>query len=334
MSIALGRPQGPDRDIHHLIIFVVLSVILHLGIVFGLFSYGPYAERLMNLISPKKNEPVTVDVVELPPLPPGAHPKTDFKRPPTHLAERAQSVDKETYPEAPKEGPLHPASGGGASQLRVPRVAIPSLPPAPAAPSVKGFSPKAISGAENPAGGIPASKAGDLPLRGATSGQLNSVNTQTRAEGKSAIKTGQNTPPNLFLSNDQIADLERKYEAEAPKGEKGKTLQLNTSELKYQRYLMAMKDAIERRWEYPPIAAASGWQGTLRINFTINKDGTVSNIKVLKSSNYPVLDDAAVTALKLAAPFPPFPDNFTIEEINIKGTFEYDILPNQMRGRD
>jgi TonB family protein len=332
MSIALNRPEGPDRDIHHLIIFVVLSVILHLGIALGLFSYGPYAERLMKLISPKKNEPVMVDVVELPALPPGVKPKTDFRRPPAHFAERAQSVDKETYPEAPKVGQLHPASRGGASQPRVPGLAPPA-PPGTPSPSEKGVAPKAISGGENSAGGIPASEAGDLPLKGAASGQSNSVNATTKAEGKTATKTGQNKP-NLFLSNDQIADLEKKYEAEAPKGEKGKTLQLNTSELKYQRYLLAMKDAIERKWEYPAIAAASGWQGVLRINFTINKDGTVSNIQVLKSSNYPVLDDAAVTALKLAAPFPPFPDNFTIEEINIKGTFEYDIVPNQIRGRD
>ncbi len=330
MSIALGRPQGPDREIHHLIIFVVLSVIIHLGVVFGLFSYGPYAERLMKLISPQKNEPVIVDVVELPPLPPGVQPRTDSRRPPAHFAERSQSVDKETYPEAPKVGPLRPASRGG--QHRVPGIA-PPLPPSPATPAESGVATKATPGGENPASGIPASKAGDLPLKGATSGRSNSVNAETKAEGESAIKTGQNKP-NLFLSNDQIADLERKYEAEAPRGEKGKTLMLNTSELKYQRYLLAMKDAIERKWEYPAIAAASGWQGVLRINFTINKDGTVSDIKVLKSSNYPVLDDAAVTALKLAAPFPPFPDNFSIEEINIKGTFEYDIVPNQIRGRN
>lgn len=329
MSIALGRPEGPDREIHHLIIFVVLSVIIHLGVVFGLFSYAPYAERLMRLVSPKRNEPVVVDVVELPPLPPGVHPKTDSTKPPAHFADRAQSVDKETYPEAPKVGPLHPAARGGFVPPRV------SSGAPPAAPAEKGGTSKESPGAENNAGGIPgASKAGDLPVKGVIdSGQSNSVNTQTKAEGKDAAKAGQNKP-NLFLSDEQIADLERKYEAEAPKGEKGKTLQLNTSELKYQRYLIAMKDAIERKWEYPAIAAASGWQGILRINFTINKDGTVRDIKVLKSSNYPVLDDAAVTALKLAAPFPPFPENFSIEEINIKGTFEYDIVPTQMRGRD
>ena len=326
MSIAFGRPEGPDTELRHIIIFVVLSIIIHLGVIFGLFSYGSYAQRLLNLFPAKENKPpVMVDVLTLPPE--GAQPKTDFKRPPTHFADRARSAEKETYPEAPKVGPYHPAGGG----FTMPRVSGGSVAKAvrPAAPAEKGGSTKQSPAATKNGGGIAgASKAGDLPVKGfSESGQSNTANAMTRAGGKAHGASKNN--PNLFLSNDQIADLERRYEAESPKGEKGKTLQLNTSELKYQRYLLAMKEAIERKWEYPSAAAANGWQGALRINFTINRDGTVRDIRILKSSDYPVLDDAAVTALKLAAPFPPFPSDFTINEINIKGTFEYNIMPNQ-----
>ncbi len=331
MSTALGRPRRPDTDIHHLIIFIVLSVIIHLGVVMGLFSYAPYAERLMKIVSPRKDQPVEVDVVDLPPLPPGVRAKTNFKRPPTHFANRTQSVEKETYPAAPKVGPYHPASPG---------ISIPPRVSGGGARSASRPAQKAAAPAENPAAGKNAgsfegaSKAGDIAIKGITGpGESNHANagTHAKAAGKGAAKNGRK--PNLFLSNDQIANLEKRYEAESPKGEQGKTLQLNTSEFKYQRYLLAMKDAIERRWDYPAMAAANGWQGILRIDFTINKDGTIRNIKVLKSSDYPVLDDAAVTAIKLAAPFPPFPANFQIKEINIKGTFEYDIVPGQTGGR-
>ena len=87
-----------------------------------------------------------------------------------------------------------------------------------------------------------------------------------------------------------------------------------------------MKNRIEGRWAYPELASRNGWQGSLYISFVIRKDGSVSDIKLEKSSNYPVLDDAAITAVRLASPFPSFPENFDIEEISIKGHFVYDIL--------
>lgn len=132
--------------------------------------------------------------------------------------------------------------------------------------------------------------------------------------------------PSLFPTDDRIAELSRKYEAEAPKGEVGKTLSLNTSELRYQKYLMDMKRKIEFHWEYPMLASRNGWQGSLKIDFKINRDGSVSDISLERSSGYPMLDDAAMTAVRLAAPFAPFPENFSIEDISIKGQFVYHLI--------
>lgn len=133
-------------------------------------------------------------------------------------------------------------------------------------------------------------------------------------------------PENLKLlcsPGERLRHLARQYEREIPKGERGKTLRLNTSELRYQKYILNMKQGVMLRWEYPDVAVRNGWQGILYIDFTINKDGTLGDVLVRKSSGSPVLDDAAVTALRLAAPFPPFPDNFLVEKINIKARFEY-----------
>ena len=38
-----------------------------------------------------------------------------------------------------------------------------------------------------------------------------------------------------------------------------------------------------------------------------------------------MLDDAAVTAIRLASPFNPFPKGFKGDEITIKGSFEYSL---------
>ncbi len=350
-------PHNPvDPEIHHFIIFIVLSIVIHLGMVFGLFTYAPFAERVLKLISPAEKEPVIVDVVELPPLPPGAIPRQDFKKPPTHYADRTQSVERETYPEPTKIRPI----------LVIPRGIF--VPPqagsggyAGGKPGENGFQKEGSINGEKGPGSAAASKEEGLPvktsddgfLKGTASGNYSGVETVDPQAGgnilwgfegnRYGVGTGNpqaggngtgtgrssktmNQKPSLFLSDERISELAKNYEAESPKGERGKTLQLNTSELKYQKYLLAMKDGIERKWEYPAIASRNGWQGILRINFTINKDGTVSDIKFIKSSDYPVLDDSAMTALKLAAPFPPFPENFSVEEIKIKGTFEYVII--------
>ncbi|MEE9613809.1 MAG: energy transducer TonB, partial [Thermodesulfobacteriota bacterium] len=110
-------------------------------------------------------------------------------------------------------------------------------------------------------------------------------------------------------------------------------LALNTSELKYHKYLMNMKRRIEFYWDYPPSAVRNGEQGRLKIDFTIDRDGSVGDIKVVKSSGYPPLDDAAVTAIRLASPFNPFPENFEIERVSIHGRFVYNLISYRGRGQ-
>lgn len=258
---------------------------------------------------------------------------------PSFFADRNQSVPKETFPDL--------RDGKGLLIVPMPRPALPSAPlqsgakggnvalrPSGSAPlesveredpgkTLPGEDTVAIKGAD---AGKPTDKQAAPSGASAASGEGAGVGAGT-GRGASAGTTTQTQPPrpNLFLSDDRIAELAKEYETAAPKGEKGKTLQLNTSELRYQKYLINMKSRIESRWDYPDSAARNGWQGVLRLDFAINKDGTLRDVKLVKSSNYPALDDAAVTALRLASPFPPFPDDFGIEEINIKGSFEYVI---------
>ncbi len=314
MSIKTFSPKDDP-----VFVFLALSLIIHAGILMGIISFTPLAQRLFSAF-PRPAEPVIVDVVDLPPE--EATEKSPVKKPPTHYAQRSQSVLKETYPE-PSKGP----------KLRtIPKPLIVNPMPAPSAKELGPVKIPPSAGAEKGAGqgsAIGEEKTGKIEPGDSynepkTEARPGAHPTKEAGQGKGApqAKPGR---PNLFLPDERIAELEKKYEAEAPKGEVGKTLQLNTSELKYQRYLLNMKDRIQMKWEYPDVAARNGWQGKLRIDFRINKDGTVSGIKLIKSSNYPVLDDSAITALRLASPFPPFPGDFTVEEINIRASFEYTI---------
>lgn len=142
-----------------------------------------------------------------------------------------------------------------------------------------------------------------------------------------------NKTAKLFPSDERIGEILKDISVQSPKEESGKILSLNTSELKYYKYLSDMKRRIEFFWEYPASSIRRGEQGYINIDFTIAKDGKIKDIKVMQSSNYPALDDAAISAIRLANPFNKFPSNFSVEDINVKGRFKYTLVGRGGGGR-
>lgn len=280
----------PD-DIRSLFLFFLLSLIAH-GFAYGVINILAKSNALPDKLS-RMTGPIAVDVFDAPlmgesPLPPA-------------LQARGMAGDVAPYEKPGATGQRQaamPLSGEGYEATRQ---------GAPL-PEVKPFSGPDISGSD----------ISDKEKAGPGTGEAGTGMTgAAHTAGKK---------PNLFLPEQRLAELTKEYEKESPKEEQGKTLQLNTSELKYQRYLVNLKNRIELFWEYPAPAIKNGWQGILQIDFTVKKDGTLEAVRFIKSSNYPALDDAAHTALKLAEPFPPFPENFGVENINIRGQFEYRFI--------
>lgn len=133
-------------------------------------------------------------------------------------------------------------------------------------------------------------------------------------------------PVNLWPTRERLAEQSEKYAKEIPTAEKGKTLSFDTSESRYTSYFEALRSMIYHKWEYPEVAAREGQGGKLFVRFSILKDGTIEEVILLKSSGYPILDDAALSAIRLAAPFYPFPGGFgSLERITINASFEYII---------
>lgn len=130
----------------------------------------------------------------------------------------------------------------------------------------------------------------------------------------------------IFPSDARIGEILKDTKVESPKTGTGTTLSLNTTDLKYYKYLSDMKRRIEFYWEYPRHAIRRGEQGYINIDFTIAKDGKIKDVKVIQSSNYPALDDAAISAIRLANPFNEFPNHFEIEDLSIKGRFRYTLV--------
>ena len=75
-----------------------------------------------------------------------------------------------------------------------------------------------------------------------------------------------------------------------------------------QATLQEWRKKVERigNLNYPDEARRQQIYGSLRMLVTINRDGTIQELRVIESSGKPVLDDAALRIVRLAAPFAPF----------------------------
>ena len=66
---------------------------------------------------------------------------------------------------------------------------------------------------------------------------------------------------------------------------------------------------------YPRIAKKSGWEGTVLVRVTVEKNGRASKVDVSRSSGHKVLDDAAVKAIKRWAFRPARDGNIPIRSV-------------------
>ena len=73
-------------------------------------------------------------------------------------------------------------------------------------------------------------------------------------------------------------------------------------------YLQAWINKVERlgNVNYPDEARRRGLSGTLVLSVRLNPEGELINIEVARSSGEPVLDQAAIRIVELAAPYAPF----------------------------
>ncbi|MEO1080755.1 MAG: energy transducer TonB [Pseudomonadota bacterium] len=80
---------------------------------------------------------------------------------------------------------------------------------------------------------------------------------------------------------------------------------------------------------YPEASLRYGIFGSLRLLVTVRSSGDLEDIRVLKPSGQAVLDEAAIRILRMAAPFPPFPDELreTTDKLEIVRTWQFEENP-------
>ena len=109
-----------------------------------------------------------------------------------------------------------------------------------------------------------------------------------------------------------------------------------TQEYKYANYMSEWVKKVVRvgNLNYPDEARRAGLTGKLIMDVTMNADGTVRNISIMRASGHKVIDEAAKRIVNLAAPFPPFPDDIRKDAdiMHITRTWEFST-GNKLKSR-
>lgn len=86
-------------------------------------------------------------------------------------------------------------------------------------------------------------------------------------------------------------------------------------------YLAAMQRKIKKSW-FPPKGNESK---KVIVQFKINASGEISKLRLITSSLLMIVDEAAISAIRNAAPFGPLPRGAS-DDVEIKFTFDYNVF--------
>ncbi len=101
------------------------------------------------------------------------------------------------------------------------------------------------------------------------------------------------------------------------------TISLETKDKRYASYAKIIKSRLMRAWEYPRDAWENLLEGDVLALFSLDRQGHLKDVYILKSSRHEILDRETVRTIREAAPFPPFPGSVTVRKLNIRANFAY-----------
>ncbi len=91
-------------------------------------------------------------------------------------------------------------------------------------------------------------------------------------------------------------------------------------------YLIQIRKIIERNKKYPRRAKRMHHEGTVKVQFTITKNGHIRDIRVVGKSSYSTLNHAALILFKKIGLFPPIPREIGKAHLTITVPIHYKIL--------
>ena len=139
-----------------------------------------------------------------------------------------------------------------------------------------------------------------------------------------AAPAGPPGPPSLSRT---LRDLDRRLAEAGPRGTASGTGQqmgplfFDPEGADFTVWLDRFKNEVYRNW-LTPNAVLLGIRGHVDLEFTVERDGSVTGLRLLKSVGNPALDKAAANAI-LASRFLPLPSDFAPPRVTIQVSFHY-----------
>jgi len=115
-------------------------------------------------------------------------------------------------------------------------------------------------------------------------------------------------------------------EASIQRGVSSSAQPSQSDELSAKAYFNAMRLMIEKNKRYPQMARRRSQEGSVRIRFLIDKSGNVNSLEIIKKSHYASLDQAALEAVRRAAPFSKPPASISREALKLELTINFKLI--------
>lgn len=149
----------------------------------------------------------------------------------------------------------------------------------------------------------------DLPVLGAF------FRKRTATEGGGYGERG-NTELYITLTPTVVSTRETSNKVKfVPVAAEEETLPVKPVPSYLENYVAAVRSKINKAIFFPKQAQDAGWEGNVVLGLSLNASGELKEVKIVKSSGYKILDDAAQDIAVRLAPYPPFPPEVKSKEL-------------------
>ncbi len=163
---------------------------------------------------------------------------------------------------------------------------------------------------------------GPTPAPNKTSKQHRPVKHRKRAKPRKQVPLA-----NLMPSAMALSQLSRDFARERRMKQKlnrEADIPINTRQVKYAPYAHALVRALEEQWR-PGQARYDAFPADARqalVKLTIEHDGSLSGVEILRPSPIPQINESAIEAIHAAAPFKVLPSSWGLDRVSFYLTFE------------
>jgi len=92
---------------------------------------------------------------------------------------------------------------------------------------------------------------------------------------------------------------------------------VSVSRFPYAWYISIIQGKVSSNWKRPSDRLVSQDELTVQISFRISRDGSVGAVTVRRSSGSTTVDQSAAKAVRSSAPFPPLPDDYRDDRLDV-----------------